>query len=89
MLCPLSSVRTQVLVLALNLTNPKVHVRDPPTIKLKPEDEYMKSVGEKVECIATLFSTLYKIASGNISFNKFMFTHAKKKISYPLFHDFF
>ena len=27
---------------------PKVHVRDPPTIKLRPEDEYMKSVGEKV-----------------------------------------
>ena len=26
----------------------KVHVRDPPTIKLRPEDEYMKSVGEKV-----------------------------------------
>ena len=27
---------------------PKVHVRDPPSIKLRPEDEYMKSVGEKV-----------------------------------------
>jgi len=26
----------------------QVHVRDPPTIKLRPEDEYFKSVGEKV-----------------------------------------
>ena len=25
-----------------------MHVRDPPSIKLRPEDEYMKSVGEKV-----------------------------------------
>lgn len=26
----------------------QVHVRDPPTIKLRPEDEYMRTVGEKV-----------------------------------------
>ena len=26
----------------------QVHVRDPPSIKLRPEDEYIRSVGEKV-----------------------------------------
>lgn len=26
----------------------QVHVREPPTIKLRPEDKYIKNVGEKV-----------------------------------------
>ena len=26
----------------------QVHVRDPPSIKLRPEDEYIRTVGEKV-----------------------------------------
>ena len=26
----------------------QVHVRDPPSIKLRPEEEYIRSVGEKV-----------------------------------------
>ena len=31
-----------------------MHVRDPPTIKLRPEEKYVRSVGEKVGILATV-----------------------------------
>ena len=32
----------------------QVHVRDPPSIKLRPEEEYVRSVGEKVMILMIL-----------------------------------
>ena len=32
----------------MTITITQVHVRDPPSIKLRPEEEYVRSVGEKV-----------------------------------------
>ena len=37
-----------MIILEVTITILQVHVRDPPSKKLRPEDEYVRSVGEKV-----------------------------------------
>lgn len=41
----------------MTILTTQVHVRDPPSIKLRPEEEYVRSVGEKVMILMITVTT--------------------------------